>query len=336
MIIKENISLLPYNTFGIDVKSDYFIEYNSIDDLREILRLDIIKSKPVLMAGEGSNLLFLNDYKGIVLRSNINFIDIIKEEDNNIWIEVGSGVIWDNLVAQAVQNRWYGTENLSLIPGQTGAASVQNIGAYGVEIKDIIDSVKTIEISTGKQRIFTQQECDYEYRDSIFKNKYKGKYIVTSIILKLSKTPVYCFDYMHLEKLVKQKGEINLDNIRNTIIETREQKLPDPKIEGNAGSFFKNPVISAEKLDLLIKQYPAIPNYPAPNSMKKLSAAWLIDQSGWKGKTVGNVGVHDKQPLVLVNKGNCTGAEVAHLASLIQKSVKDKFGVELHPEVNFI
>ncbi len=336
MKIQNNISLLPYNTFGINVNAEYFIEYDSLEDLQKVLKLDIVTGKRILIIGEGSNLLFLSDFEGVILYSKNKFISILEEKDDEILIEAGSGVIWDDLVDYCVRNSYYGTENLSLIPGQTGAAAVQNIGAYGVEIKDIIYEVRTIDIQSHLPKTFTNKECEYDYRESIFKNKYKGKYIVTSVVFRLSKNPVYCFDYHHLEQAVLKKGEISLKNIRETIIETRESKLPDPKIQGNAGSFFKNPVISKDHFMELQTQYPDISHFYISDNEEKISAAWLIDRCGWKGKQIGNAAVHDRQPLVIVNQGNAKGEEIAYLASQIQRSVKERFKIELHPEVNYI
>ncbi len=336
MNILENISLLPYNTFGIDVKTRFFIEYDSVEDLQETLQLPIMHTHNILAVGEGSNLLFQNDFQGVILHSAIRTIQIIKEDKENVYIEAGSGVNWNQLVAYCVERNWYGIENLSLIPGETGAAAVQNIGAYGTEIKDVIHEVKAIDINTALPVCFSNQACEYAYRDSIFKNRCKGRYIVTSVVLRLKKTETYNFSYQHLEDAVRKQGEVSLQNVRNTIIAIREEKLPDPKIQGNAGSFFKNPVISKQHFSLLQEQYPAMPHYYVSETKEKLSAAWLIDQCGWKGKALGKAGVHNKQPLVLVNLGNASATEIVSLAERIQESVKEKFSVELTPEVNYI
>lgn len=336
MNIKQNISLLPYNTFGIDAKADYFIEYNSVEDLQEALKSDIVKENRILPIGEGSNLLFLSDFKGVILFSKNKFISILEENTNDVLVEVGAGIIWDDFVAYCVDNGFYGTENLSLVPGQTGAAAVQNIGAYGVEIKDCITLVHAVEIKNGTATTFSQKECEYGYRDSIFKNKHKGKFIVSSVVFRLWKQEKYCFDYQHLEYAVKEKGDISLANVRKAIVEIRESKLPDPKKQGNAGSFFKNPVVAKSHFLQLQEKHPAISHFYVSETEEKISAAWLIDQSGWKGKRIGNAGVHDKQPLVLVNLGNATGEEIADLASQIQLSIKEKFNIELQPEVNYI
>jgi UDP-N-acetylmuramate dehydrogenase len=336
MTIKTNTSLKEFNTFGLDVKADFLIEYNSVVDLKAVLLHDIVKSNPILHIGGGSNLLFLKDFNAVILHSKIQDINIISDDDDAITIEVGSGVIWDDFVALAVEKNWYGIENLSLIPGETGAAAIQNIGAYGVEIKDCIEKVKCIEVATGNEFEFSNQACEYGYRESIFKKSLKGKYIVCFVLFRLSKKPTFNLNYQHLEAQVLQNGAINLQNIRKTIIEVRESKLPDTKVLGNAGSFFMNPVVEKSQFLDLQKQYPEMPHYFVSDTHEKIPAAWLIDQCGWKGKSIGNAAVHDKQALVIVNKGNATGAEIAHLAQQIQLSVFDKFAVDITPEVNYI
>lgn len=334
--IEENYSLLPHNTFGIDLKADYFIEYSSVEELIELLNYDLLKDKEILHIGSGSNLLFLSDFNGVILHSEIKFIRVVDETDENVIVEVGGGVVWDDFVAHCVRKAWYGTENLSLIPGETGASAIQNIGAYGSEVKDIIETVHTIEYETKKERVFSNQDCEYAYRSSIFKQQLKGKYIVCSVKFRLNKKAVYRLDYQDLEEQVREKGEISLANIRKTIIEIREAKLPDPEIEGNAGSFFMNPIVPKSQLEKMLQHYPTMPHHFVSESLEKLSAAWLIDQCGWKGKQIGNAGVHDKQALVLVNKGNAQSKEILALAEQIQLSVFEKFGVRLTPEVNYI
>lgn len=336
MTITQNSSLLNFNTFNIDVKTDFLIEYDSVADLQSVIQLDVVKSNRVLHVGSGSNLLFMRDFKGVILHSQIKSIDIVAEDEHSVFVEIGSGVVWDDFVAYAVGNGWGGIENLSLIPGEVGASAVQNIGAYGVEVQDVIEKVKAVAIESGQVREFSNAECEYDYRESIFKKELKGKYIVTSIIFKLDKQPVFKLGYQHLEEEVRKNGDLSLSNIRQTIIAVRESKLPDPKIEGNAGSFFMNPVISKHLFVELQSQYPNIPHYFISETLEKVPAAWLIDQCGWKGKQIGNAGVHDKQALVLVNKGGATGAEIVHLAEQIQLSVKTKFGIDLVPEVNYI
>jgi len=336
MKITENISLLTYNTFGIDVKADYFIEYDSVADLKSVLQSEIVKSNRMLCIGGGSNLLFLNDFKGVVLHSTINSITKVYEDDHVVYLEVGSGVVWDDLVAYAVGKGWGGIENLSLIPGEVGASAVQNIGAYGVEVQDVIVRVNTVEVETAMSINFTVQDCKYGYRESVFKKELKGKYIITSILFRLEKQPVYKLNYQHLEAEVFKRGEVNLPNIRQTIIAVRESKLPDTKVLGNAGSFFMNPVIPKDHFKMIQDKYPEIPHYFVSETEEKVPAGWLIDQCGWKGRQIGNAAVHDKQALVLVNKGGATGAEIVYLAEQIQTSVKDTFGIELKAEVNYI
>ncbi|VBB48148.1 UDP-N-acetylenolpyruvoylglucosamine reductase [uncultured Paludibacter sp.] len=336
MKFEQNISLKPYNTFGIDVKTKYFTEYNSVEELKAILQSEILLKNKFFHIGGGSNLLFLNDFDGVILHSNIKSIEKIKETDDFIWLKVGSGVIWDDFVAYCVENNWYGVENLSLIPGEVGASAVQNIGAYGMEVQETIENVETIEIKTVTNRTFTNSECEYDYRKSIFKAELKGKYIITFVTFRLKKQPEYQLDYQHLKDEVLKNGEINLQNIRKTVISIRESKLPDPKIIGNAGSFFMNPIVSTEKFNKLLRIYPSMPHYTISDREEKIPAGWLIEQCGLKGKQFGNVGVHKNQSLVLINLGNATGKEVADLAKIIQNTVKEKFGIEITPEVNYI
>lgn len=337
MKIFQDTSLLPYNTFGIDVNAEYIIEYDSVEDLKNVLDLDVVvQSKNILPVGSGSNLLFLRDFKGVILHSKINHILTVDESEEVIYIEAGSGVVWDDFVKFCVDNNYYGIENLSLIPGEVGASAVQNIGAYGVEVKDVIFQVNCLEISTRNTQHFTVNDCNYGYRNSIFKNNKKGQYIVTSVVFKLSKKEVYCLNYQHLEEEVIAFGGISLGNIRNTIISIRERKLPNPAQIGNAGSFFMNPVVASFQFDILKDRFPLIPFYRISETEIKIPAAWLIEQCGWKGKVLGNAGVHEKQALVLINAGNASGIEIATLATKIQDSVKNKFGISLQPEVIYI
>jgi len=336
MKISENISLKTYHTFGTDVKAAYFAEYTNIDELVELLGSDLFQQQPSFHIGSGSNLLFTGDFNGLILHSAIHFIRVVSETDQKIQLEAGSGVNWDDFVEYCVQNNYFGAENLSLIPGEVGASAVQNIGAYGAEVKDIITEVHVIEIESGKPFVFSNQECRYGYRESIFKKEAKGKYIVTSVVVELSKIPVYQLGYQHLEAEVIKNGEISLKNIRETIIAIRTGKLPDPKVIGNAGSFFMNPVIPTTKFRELLATYPGMPHFTISETEEKVPAGWLIEQCGWKGKTVGNAGVHDKQALVLVNKGNATGNEIVQLANEIQKSVQEKFNILLVPEVIYV
>lgn len=336
MTISKHVSLLPFNTFGIDVKTDYLIEYSSVEELSAILKSELVTSHRLLHVGGGSNLLFLNDFDGVVLHSQLKSIDLLTTDEHSVYVEVGAGVAWDDFVDFAVNKGWGGVENLSLIPGETGAAAVQNIGAYGVEVQSVIHRVKTVEVESGEIREFSNAECEYGYRESIFKTMLKGKYIVTSVVFRLECVPTFTLDYQHLEDEVRKNGEVSLANVRQTIIAIRQSKLPDPAVQGNAGSFFMNPVIPKSLFVQLQSQFPEMPHYYVSETYEKVPAAWLIDKCGWKGKQIGKAAVHDKQALVLVNKGGATGAEIVFLAEQIQLSVKEKFGIELRPEVNYI
>lgn len=336
MKIFRDYSLLPHNTFGMDVKASVFIEYASVEELKEVLSL-YVKDNQWLHIGKGSNLLFTGDFSGIILHSAIKGYEVIHEDTNEVVVRVGAGEVWDDFVAMTVENEWYGAENLSLIPGEVGASAVQNIGAYGVEAKDLIVGVEAIEVSTGKESIFKNEECGYAYRESVFKSSLKYQYLVTHVSYRLKKTPCYHLDYGNIRlELEKQKVRLTLANVRQAIISIREAKLPDPKLQGNAGSFFMNPVISREHFEALLVDYPLMPHYGVDAESIKIPAAWMIDQCGWKGKRLGRAGVHDKQALVLVNLGGAVGAEVIALSEAIQKSVYEKFGINILPEVNFI
>jgi UDP-N-acetylmuramate dehydrogenase len=331
-----NYSLKAFNTFGLDVSASQFIEFDSVDDLCEVLKTDIIKQKRILVVGQGSNLLFLNDFDGVVLHSGIRHTELIIQRDDEILLNVGSGVIWDELVEHCVKQGWWGIENLSLIPGETGSAAVQNIGAYGVELCDVIHSVYAIDCQTNELKVFPAEACGYGYRQSNFKSTWKDRYIITSVVIRLSTKAQPKLSYQHLEEEVGKAGEITLGHIRQTIIRIRESKLPDPKLVGNAGSFFMNPVVSRAKFNQLLLKYPQLPHYFISDSEEKIPAGWLIEQAGWKGKSLGNAAVHDKQALVLINKGNATGSDIALLASMIQKDVEQQFGITLNPEVIYI
>lgn len=336
MKIFRDYSLLPHNTFGMDVKASVFIEYASVEELKEVLSL-YVKDNQWLHIGKGSNLLFTGDFSGIILHSAIKGYEVIHEDTNEVVVRVGAGEVWDDFVAMTVENEWYGAENLSLIPGEVGASAVQNIGAYGVEAKDLIVGVEAIEVSTGKESIFKNEECGYAYRESVFKSSLKLQYLVTHVSYRLKKTPCYHLDYGNIGlELEKQKVRLTLANVRQAIISIREAKLPDPKLQGNAGSFFMNPVISREHFEALLVDYPLMPHYEVDAESIKIPAAWMIDQCGLKGKRLGRAGVHDKQALVLVNLGGAVGAEVIALSEAIQKSVYEKFGINILPEVNFI
>ena len=327
-------SLLTYNTFGIDVKAERFAEYASVEELKELILQGAVKT-PFLHIGGGSNLLFTKDYEGLILHSRIEGIEVTKETDDSVWLRVGAGVVWDDFVSYCVEHRWYGAENLSLIPGEVGASAVQNIGAYGVEVKDLITEVETVNIH-GEERVYSANECGYAYRNSIFKQPENKDIFVTYVIFRLSKQEHYTLDYGTIRQELENCAELTLSTVRKVIIDIRESKLPDPKVMGNAGSFFMNPIVSHEKLEALQLEYPRIPFYELSNGNVKIPAGWMIDQCGWKGKALGPVAVHHKQALVLVNCGGAKGDDIIALSNAVRASVREKFGIDIHPEVNFI
>ncbi len=340
-MIKENISLFPYNTFKIDVSARYFASYATQDELTTILRNEICKEFPLLHIGAGSNLLFLDNFNGLVLFSEIQFFKNVTSEinsddddcENNVFVEVGAGVKWDDFVEYCVSKNYYGAENLSNIPGQVGASAIQNIGAYGVEASTIIHAVNCIEVKTGQQYSFKNHELQFGYRMSRFKNEWQGKYIVTSVVYRLSKRKHFYLFYSDLEDVVRQKGELTLQNVRDSIIEIRNAKLPNPEILGNAGSFFMNPIVDNNKFAALKKHYERIPHYVITEKEIKIPAAWLIEKAGLKGKIFRGAGVHEMQPLVLVNYGTARGKDILHLADKIRKRVNIIFGIDLNLEV---
>lgn len=337
MNIYTDYSLKSRHTFGMDVQTALFIEYATKEELKEILQNQQLEEGRWLHIGGGSNLLFMGDYSGTILHSSIKGYEVLSEDAEEVVVRVGAGEVWDDFVAYTVAQGWYGAENLSWIPGEVGASAVQNIGAYGVEAKDLIVNVETIEVATGEERIFSNAECAYAYRESIFKLSLKGQYIVTHVSYRLKKTPSYHLDYGNVRaELAKANFDLTLANVRQVIIDIRKAKLPDPNVQGNAGSFFMNPIVPRAHFEALQKDYPQIPHYEVDADRVKIPAAWMIDQCGWKGKRLGNAGVHDKQALVLVNCGGATGAEVVCLSEEIQQSVFKMFGIQIYPEVNFI
>ena len=321
------------NTFGIEAKADRVLDYRSVTELRTIV--STLKGEEVLHVGAGSNLLFTRDFKGTVLHSCIRTVMPVHEDADHVWVKAGAGLLWDDFVAYTVANGWSGAENLSLIPGEVGASAVQNIGAYGVEAKDLIEWVDCISLSDGNPRWFEGQECQYGYRTSIFKHQLKGQYAVTYVTYKLSKRFVPRLDYGNLKTLLADKNDLTAADVRRAIIGIRRQKLPDPKELGNAGSFFMNPVVSREKFEALQEQYPQMPHYEMENGVK-IPAGWLIEQCGWKGRALGKAGVYEKQALILVNLGGATGADILHLCHAIQYEVAERFGIEIQPEVNVL
>ena len=309
MMIQENISLLPYNTFGIDAKARLFIEYYSLDELRQVLKEH--RGERVLHIGQGSNLLFTKDFDGVILHSGMARAKFLDDET----VEAQNGLRLDDLIAQLTDMNYSGMEKLSLIPGEVGASAVQNVGAYGCEAKDVIERVYTLDVETLEERVFTNAECKFGYRDSAFKHELKGKYIVTSVVYKV------------------KPGDAT--KTREEIIETRNGKLPKVGEVGSAGSFFMNPFVPEEQANELLKLYPDMPHFETPQGVK-IPAAWLIEQCGWKGKSLGGAQVWQKQPLVIVNANNATAEDIMHLAAAVSASVKEKFNIDIHPEVNYI
>lgn len=336
MKIEENYSLEKHNTFHINVQTQWFIEYNNEEELSRILRDEYFASCPKVHIGAGSNILFLNNYKGIVLHSAIKGIEQVNLNEESVFLRVGAGVVWDDLVAYAVKNGWGGIENLSLIPGEVGAASIQNIGAYGAEIKDVVESVETYEIVRGIKRTFTQPECKYGYRSSIFKKELENQYIITYVTIRLSRKPLIAIEYAALKKEMANYNEINIGTVRQAVIAVRTRKLPDPEKIGNAGSFFMNPTISENHYNSLKKEHPDMPSWPLPDGRVKIPAAWLIEQCGFKGKAYGQAGVYEHQALVLVNLGGAVGTEIALLAEAIRETVAQRFGIQIEPEVKYV
>ena len=336
MNLLENYSLLPHNTFGMDVYARYFAEYDTVDELADFLQTDLARDHKLLPIGAGSNLLFTGDYDGIVLHSRIRFCTIVGDTPDEVLVRVGAGVVWDNFCADMCARGFGGIENLSYIPGEIGASAVQNIGAYGVEAKDVIVCVETIETATGQAHTFDAAACDYGYRHSIFKSELQGRHIVTAVTYRLQKKPTLRLDYGNLRDTLSHIAHPTVADVRRAVIDIRRQKLPEPAELGSAGSFFKNPVVPAAQFEALRAQYPAMPHYPASDAQVKIPAAWLIEQCGWKGKTVGGAAVYDKQPLVLVNKNHATPADVQTLAQQIVDSVITKFNIKIDPEANYI
>jgi len=333
-VIKKNVSLKPYNTFGVDVSASYFVKANTLEKILYAINFASYNQLPIFIIGGGSNMLLTKNLNGVMVNPFIQGLTLTEETDSNAILKVGAGMTWDALVNIAVDHGWGGIENLSNIPGSVGAAPIQNIGAYGVEAKDAIFKVEAIEIKTRKSLEFSNSECRFGYRDSIFKQELKGKVIVTHVWFKLSKKPEYQLAYGNLKEEVEKLGGVSLKNIRQAVINIRSAKLPDPAVIGNAGSFFKNPVVEDVPFQKIQQDYPDVPHFSVSESHVKIPAGWLIEQCGWKGKRVGSCGVHDKQALVLVNYGGATGEEILTLARSIQQSVYDRFHINLDMEVN--
>ena len=338
MQIKENFSLRNLNTFGIEVSARYFASFSDIEQARELLSNSLVKQLPILILGGGSNILFTRNFDGIVIKNQLKGITLVNQTDTNYYIKSGAGESWNEFVSYCVENNYAGIENLSLIPGNVGASPMQNIGAYGVEIKDVFYELEALHIKTGEIHKFNLQDCQFGYRESVFKNKHKGEYIITSVTYKLNKTPVFNTSYGAIDKELENMGvkELSISAISQAVCNIRTSKLPNPKEIGNAGSFFKNPIISASLFEKLKQEFPDMPSYPQSLNEVKTAAGWLIERCGWKGRQIGDAGVHKNQALVLVNYNKATGSEIFDLSSKIIADVKGKFGIELEREVNII
>ncbi|MGM9704418.1 MAG: UDP-N-acetylmuramate dehydrogenase [Prevotella sp.] len=330
-------NLLGHNTFGIDVKCRRYLEFASVGELRMLLSEYDIRHEHFRVIGAGSNLLFLNDFDGYILHSAIMGCDVVQDKDDDIVrLRCGSGETWDDVVRMCVDNGWYGAENLSLIPGEAGASAVQNIGAYGVEAKDIILEVEAVDLTDGRLVTFSNAECEYEYRNSVFKHKYKNRFVITHVTYGLSRSFRPSLEYGNIKQALGDKiNNLTARQLREAIVQIRQAKLPDTKVLGNAGSFFKNPVVTQQHFERLLKIYPDMPHYAVPTGVK-IPAGWLIEKCGWKGKTIGKVGVHAKQALILINLGGASGREILDLCNRICDDVRARFDIRIEPEVNII
>lgn len=336
-MISENISLKHLNTFGIDVRASRYVEIRSVTDLSALAE-NAAFSLPKLILGGGSNILFTKDFEGIVIHNRMEGISPEREDSDSYYVKAGAGTIWHDLVLYCIERNYQGIENLSLIPGTVGAAPIQNIGAYGVELKEVFDSLEAYHLTTGEMHSYSAADCVFGYRDSVFKKEKKGQYCIVSVTLRLRKNPAFNIRYGAIREILEKENvtELSVKAISDAVIRIRKSKLPDPVAIGNAGSFFKNPEIAEEKYNVLVKEFSDMPGYVQKNHTVKVPAGWLIEQCGWKGKRIGNTGAHKDQALVLVNYGNATGNEIYELAMKIQKSVQDKFDILIIPEVNIM
>ncbi|HKK40125.1 MAG TPA: UDP-N-acetylmuramate dehydrogenase [Cryomorphaceae bacterium] len=338
MEILENASLKAFNTFGIDAKAAKLVRFSSASDLKEIFQNKELNALPRLILGGGSNLLLTSDFEGLVLKNEVPGIELVNEDDQYFYVKSGAGENWHEFVVYCIKQGWAGLENLSLIPGNVGASPMQNIGAYGVEVKDRFQELEAFNLKTLETEIFDAEACQFGYRESVFKRQLKNKYIILSVTFRLFKKPQLNTSYGAIQGELNSLGihEPTMADVSRAVINIRSSKLPDPKVIGNAGSFFKNPIVSEELYRKLVEENPSMPFYPAPEGQYKLAAGWLIEKSGWKGFLRESHGVHAKQALVLVNHGGATGKQIYDLSTEILEDVKKKFGVELEREVNIV
>lgn len=336
--LRENVNLKPYNTFGIDALCSYFAELHSVTDFLELMKQEVYKTQPKLIVGGGSNLLFTKDFEGLVIKNNIKGIALVYEDAHEVLIRAAAGENWHGLVMYCIENRYAGLENLSLIPGCVGASPMQNIGAYGVEIKEVFEELEAYSLASGEKRIFKKQECGFGYRESVFKHQYKNQYLITAVTFRLKKNAVLNTTYgaINAELEAMHISQPTIKDVSDAVIRIRQSKLPDPKVTGNAGSFFKNPEVSESKYTELKARFDTLVAYPLPNGHYKLAAGWLIEKCGLKGFEMNGAAVHAKQALVLINKNHCQGRDVFELSSYVLKKVFDTFGVTLEREVNII
>jgi UDP-N-acetylmuramate dehydrogenase len=335
--LRENYSLKNHNSFGIDAKAMYFAETDDETDLIRFIQHNPLRDLPLMVLGSGSNILFISDYRGMIIHPLMKGFEVIFENKEYITVRAGAGELWDSFVEWAVRNNYGGVENLSLIPGTVGASPVQNIGAYGSVVAEVIEQVESIDTRTGRKRTFSRQDCRFGYRTSIFKTDLNPAVIITHVVFQLSRDPVLKTEYGSVNERLAKYGERTISTIRKAIIEIRSEKLPDPKTMGNAGSFFKNPVLNEDEFQSFIQHHPDAPSYPdETKGFHKIPAAWLIEQCGWKGRRMGDAGTYNLQPLVLVNYGNATGKEIFEISEKIREEVLKSFHINLEREVNMV
>ena len=336
MQLNANVSLKSLNTFKVEAQAARYVRFDGPDEIVDYLRRHPLGDSYHLVLGGGSNLLFVEDVDGIVLHPLLKGFDVLTADRRHVWVRAMAGEAWDDLVAHAVANGWGGIENLSLIPGSVGASAVQNIGAYGVEVKTVIERVEAVSLVSGKPVTVSPSACRFAYRYSNFKGPWAGRFIITAVVFKLDRQPAFVLDYPNVGEMARGFGALSLDTVRRAIIAIRQRKLPDPSVIGNAGSFFKNPVVTNDALADLLRRWPDLPHYPQGQGRFKLAAGWLIERCGWKGRRVGRAAVHDRQALVLVNLGRATGQEILALSERIRQSVRTLFGVDLEREVQVV
>jgi UDP-N-acetylmuramate dehydrogenase len=334
--VRQHISLKPFNTFGLDVKAENFTEVASVEEIQTFLNEPLWREQELLILGGGSNVLFTKDVQGVVMLNRIGGIGIVREDEAAVWVKAGAGVVWHELVMWCIERGWGGIENLSLIPGSVGAGPMQNIGAYGVELKDVFYELEAMKLDDLTVHTFSNAACRFGYRESVFKRELRNKFFIISVTFKLSKSAQLNTSYGAISAELQRMGvqEPGIRDVSNAVINIRRSKLPDPTLLGNAGSFFKNPEVDEQVFSALKATYPNVVGYPTSPGRVKLAAGWLIEQCGWKGRVVGHTGSHKDQALVLVNYGGATGKEIWQLALDIKSSVLEKFGVNIEPEVN--